>query len=149
MSHFCPIFCGILHNLSLKVFDLYWERRIWGGGEGFGVKKGGLGAGLVFGALHPILTNFELFSPDFLQDFIPMPIEKSLIAIGNGECGGKTSNFGQKMFISGHFLYVWGFARHFERVLPDFEPFLTNFLRDFTQPLSKSLWLLIGGVHLG
>ena len=47
------------------------------------------------------------------------------------------------------FLYVWGFARHFERVLPDFEPFLPNFLRDFTQPLSKSLWLLIGGVHLG
>ena len=110
-------------------------------------------AGLVFGGFaryfQRVLPDFEPFPLSFLQDFIPTPLKKSLIAIGNGECGGKTSNFGQKMFISGHFLYVWGFARHFERVLPDFEPFLTNFLRDFTQPLSKSLWLLIGGVHLG
>ena len=47
-------------------------------------------------------------------------------------------------------LWAFGvFARYFQRVLPDFEPFPPDFLQDFTQLPSKSLSLLLGEGNLG
>ena len=55
-----------------------------------------------------------------------------------------------------HFLVLFwcvlvfgGFARYFQRVLPDFEPFPPDFLQDFTQLPSKSLSLILGEGNLG
>ena len=89
-----------------------------------------------------VLPDFEPFLPNFLRDFYTVLFQTSLIADGNGEFGGWNGDFGAKNAIFGDFgacFGVGGFVRYFERVLPDFEPFPPNFLRDFTQPLSKSL----------
>ena len=74
---FPPDFLQDFTQLPSKSLSLLLGEGNWGGGEGFGVKKGGSGAGLVFGALRAILTNFEPFLPNFLWDFT-QSLSKSL-----------------------------------------------------------------------
>ena len=65
--------------------------------------------------------------------------------MGEAYLGGGEKDLGLKR--AG--LVFGGFARYFQRVLPDFEPFPPDFLQDFTQLPSKSLSLLLGEGNWG